>query len=208
MTDKLIFVILLSILSGGIWSCSQKEGCTRSSAINFDKDAEKDNGSCIDFIDLDQNLVDITNVQYPKIHSGVFITNQDGGPVDTFRVVHGGKGKISADSTVRVFYTNFDIDSRNAKPGDVIIKKVYRKNFQTGLQDTSKLLGVTAMFKQNQGYWPEGGDWEYIVIPSTSITSKNPNGVLPPTTEITKRGKLKSCGECHKSGGSDYVLFK
>lgn len=42
------FVFLFSIfLTSSIYiSCSKDEGCTKPGAINYDKDADKDNGSC------------------------------------------------------------------------------------------------------------------------------------------------------------------
>lgn len=38
--------ILIFILAGSLISC-KKEGCTDSSAVNYDADAKKDNGTCV-----------------------------------------------------------------------------------------------------------------------------------------------------------------
>jgi hypothetical protein len=59
--------------------------------------------------------------------------------------------------------------------------------------DTSPEL-LTVMVKREQGFNPESGDWEYIVV----------NGER---TKIEARGKLANCQSCHASKGeTDYVF--
>jgi hypothetical protein len=36
----------LVLISGTFTSCKKKEGCTDKTALNYDPDAEKDDGSC------------------------------------------------------------------------------------------------------------------------------------------------------------------
>jgi hypothetical protein len=55
---KKIFLVLITITS--LLSCSKKEGCTDSTATNFDSSAEKDNSSCI----YKGNAVFWTNVNF------------------------------------------------------------------------------------------------------------------------------------------------
>ncbi|MEO5569709.1 MAG: hypothetical protein ABIT08_02680 [Bacteroidia bacterium] len=51
--------------------CSKKEGCTNSNALNFDKDAEEDNGSC-QVAGLGGNTIIVGKPQ----HHGLTIYNQ------------------------------------------------------------------------------------------------------------------------------------
>jgi hypothetical protein len=62
--------------------------------------------------------------------------------------------------------------------GSMIVKEKLSSQAST----TPELL--TAMVKREQGFNPESGDWEYVVL----------NGSAE---EITERGKLRSCQDCH-----------
>lgn len=43
---------------------------------------------------------------------------------------------------------------------------------------------LTAMIKHEKGYYPEGGDWEYLVLDGAA-------------SKIVERGKLDKCNSCH-----------
>lgn len=45
---------------------------------------------------------------------------------------------------------------------------------------------LTAMYKREPGYDPEGGDWEYMVLDGEA-------------KEVRSRGKLESCRACHQA---------
>ena len=52
---------------------------------------------------------------------------------------------------------------------------------------------LTAMVKREEGYNPEGGDWEYLVLDGTAAS-------------VIERGRLESCRGCHAAYAStDYV---
>lgn len=52
---------------------------------------------------------------------------------------------------------------------------------------------LTAMFKREAGYDPEGGDWEYMVLDGRG-------------KEVQARGKLESCRACHQAvADTDFV---
>jgi hypothetical protein len=52
---------------------------------------------------------------------------------------------------------------------------------------------LTAMYKREAGYDPEGGDWEYLVLDGRG-------------QEVQARGKLESCRACHQaSANTDFV---
>ena len=52
---------------------------------------------------------------------------------------------------------------------------------------------LTAMVKREEGYNPESGDWEYLVLDGSA-------------TSVIERGELESCRNCHLAyAGTDYV---
>ena len=52
---------------------------------------------------------------------------------------------------------------------------------------------LTAMYKREAGYDPEGGDWEYLVLDGRG-------------REVQARGKLESCRACHQAvAHTDFV---
>lgn len=52
---------------------------------------------------------------------------------------------------------------------------------------------LTAMYKREAGYDPEGGDWEYLVLDGHG-------------KEVQARGKLESCRACHQAvADTDFV---
>ncbi len=52
---------------------------------------------------------------------------------------------------------------------------------------------LTAMIKHEKGYYPEGGDWEYLLLDGAA-------------TKIVERGKLQQCNACHQLyKGRDFV---
>ncbi|HEX7314036.1 MAG TPA: cytochrome P460 family protein [Pyrinomonadaceae bacterium] len=52
---------------------------------------------------------------------------------------------------------------------------------------------LTAMYKREAGYDPEGGDWEYLVLDGQG-------------REVRARGKLESCRACHQAAAdTDFV---
>jgi hypothetical protein len=60
-------------------------------------------------------------------------------------------------------------------------------------RDSSEPELLTAMYKREAGYDPEGGDWEYFVLDGRG-------------REVKARGKLESCRACHQAAaGTDFV---
>ena len=52
---------------------------------------------------------------------------------------------------------------------------------------------LTAMYKREAGYDPEGGDWEYLVLDGQA-------------REVRARGKLESCRACHqRDADTDFI---
>jgi len=52
--------------------------------------------------------------------------------------------------------------------------------------------GAFAMVKRDPGFFPEGGDWEWIAIGSDD--------------NVVARGKLAACARCHADAVADFVF--
>jgi|GEM_PF-855904 hypothetical protein len=121
-------------------------------------------------------------------------------------VAHNGQ-PISPDSTIRDIYATLGSISDDIDVGTVFSKHTYIKN-----EDGSKgPLAVTfAMIKHEAGDNPDGGDWEYVVMPNDGSNDydENPNGKLPPESAEDMRGALANCMSCHSAGGDDYLFVK
>lgn len=60
-------------------------------------------------------------------------------------------------------------------------------------RDSSEPELLTAMYKREAGYDPEGGDWEYMVLDGRG-------------REVRARGKLENCRACHQAvADTDFV---
>lgn len=128
-----------------------------------------------------------------------------GTPLGNVSVAHDGRS-ISADSSFRDSYTNMNSPKETIKPGTIFTKRVYlrKKNGSKG-----NLEMLFAMIKREKGYFPAGGDWEYVSISYDKNTDykKHPNGLLPANADDKMRGKISMCGDCHKAAsGQDFVF--
>ncbi len=120
-------------------------------------------------------------------------------------VGHAGN-ELGPDETFRDVYTNMPMKSADIKPGDVIIKHTFDKD---GNGNRNDLLVTFAMIKREEGYNPDGGDWEYVMMPNDGSNNydTHPNGKLPPVGG--QRGKLQMCAGCHSAAeGGDFLFVK
>jgi hypothetical protein len=51
---------------------------------------------------------------------------------------------------------------------------------------------IFAMIKRDAGFFPEGGDWEYVVLDAEA--------------HLEDRGKLTLCARCHAEGNADWAF--
>lgn len=127
-----------------------------------------------------------------------WLMNLTGGAID-----HAG-GTVDPDSSLRDVYGNTANANDIVNGKQVVTKRVYRVN-----SDGSKgnLMVTFAMFKREAGYYAEGGDWEYVMMPydENNDYDANPNGMLPSEGEM--RGKLASCAGCHSAAQGDDYLY-
>jgi hypothetical protein len=92
--------------------------------------------------------------------------------------------EIAVNETAMQLYTNLAPSSRFGV-GSLLVKK--------HASTSSPAPGPTfAMAKRAPGFFPEGGDWEYIVLDAKG--------------RLEDRGKLTLCARCHAEGNVDRVF--
>lgn len=121
-------------------------------------------------------------------------------------IPHGG-ANLTTEETYRDIYSNAGSKKSTAANamGTVYTKRTYVKNADGSKGD---LLVTFAMAKREAGYFTDGGDWEYVMMPNDGFNdyNANPNGTLPSISAIEMRGQLVSCAGCHSKAGSDYLF--
>jgi hypothetical protein len=91
--------------------------------------------------------------------------------------------EIAVNETARATYTHFTASSR-FDLGSLLVKKHASTSAATP--------GPTfAMIKRDPGFFPEGGDWEYVVLDADG--------------RLEDRGKLALCARCHAEANADWV---
>lgn len=127
-----------------------------------------------------------------------------GSPYGTATVGHDGGSP--ADSTFRTVYANRASTKGNLPKGTIVTKHTFGKD-ENGNKAERRV--TFAMIKREAGYFPEGGDWEYVMMPNDGSAnySVNPNGILPGEEDNMTRGKLTMCSSCHSASGNSNFLF-
>jgi hypothetical protein len=95
--------------------------------------------------------------------------------------------EISVNEPALSTYTHLGPSSRFAV-GSVLVKK----HASTSASAPSSSGPIFAMAKRDPGYYPEGGDWEYVVLDAEG--------------HLEDRGKLSLCARCHAEGDADWVF--
>lgn len=92
--------------------------------------------------------------------------------------------EVSVNDTARSAYTALTPSTRFAE-GSVLVKK------HTTVS-ASAPGPIFAMAKRAAGFFPEGGDWEYVALDAEG--------------HVQERGKLTLCARCHAEGNADSVF--
>lgn len=174
-------------------------GCTNPASPNYDPTANNDDGSCVP-----QQLT-ITQAQYDQINTAVRlgITGvQFGGPL-TIPHILTDPTITDPNQTIRDVYATQSSLQGTIRPGTVIIKRIWLKN-PNGTRGARR--NVYAMVKQPTGYYPAGGDFQYIAIKydTTAINNANPNGII---AQAAFNGQVQLCAGCHASAPGNRFLF-
>lgn len=198
-----LFVLLLS---AGLLlvACEPEPGCTNPGSLNFNAEAGIDDGSCFDSLTLSQEELNTVLDTFAVDLTGTAATP------DAIPHILAGEGAeiVDPDSTFRDVFTNYlragdpSYLTTSIPVGTIFVKRIFLRN-----PDGSKgaRRNTYIMYKQPEGYYPEGGDWEYIAIPWISGSPNPPgfeNGVLG---AALLRGKVALCATCHAKEG-DFVF--
>jgi hypothetical protein len=92
--------------------------------------------------------------------------------------------EILVNATALPTYTHLAPSSRFGV-GSLLVKK--------HVSTSAATPGPTfAMTKRDSGFYPEGGDWEYVVLDAEG--------------HLEDRGKLALCARCHAEGNADWAF--
>lgn len=184
-----ILFLMFALLSAG---CSKDEdkkevgGCTDPKAMNYNPNATMSDGSCVYPLALTQEMLDSVSTPYrlgltgPHQQDGIYIKNEE-----------------FNDSTIRDIYSSALKSGSSLQPGDVVVRKVYRKKPNGERGD---LFEITIIHKQPTGYFEEAHDMEFALLEDGStVSAEHPNGLLPAIGDVN-RGKVSECISCHAKG--------
>ncbi len=134
----------------------------------------------------------------------VLIASITGDEYGDAAIPHGGQD-LTPDETIREVLGNMNSLNDDIDVGTIITKKTYMKD---DMGDKGDLLVTFAMVKRKDGYYPEGGDWEYYQMPNDGTVdyNQNPNGEI---AKAAASGQMEMCAGCHASAsGSNWLFVK
>ncbi|MBI6630464.1 cytochrome P460 family protein [Pontibaca salina] len=106
---------------------------------------------------------------------------------------------------LETFYTSGSVDGHD---GALIIKRNYGPEGVTAdqvLSDPDKHLGaVTVMFRREEGYDPDNGNWFWAKYLPDGTLDKTPNGMR--LAGRVAKGADAGCIACHSGAGDDYLF--
>ena len=108
---------------------------------------------------------------------------------------------------LRDLFENISLD-KNISIGTIMARRAYYYPWTHHERDS--LINTVVMVKREAGYYPEGGDWEYMDIKYNKNTNYlvNPNGMLIESSDNVIRGKIVKCANCHASAKSNFVFHR
>ncbi len=106
---------------------------------------------------------------------------------------------------LETFYSSASIDGHD---GALIVKRNFGPEGVTAdqvLSDPGKHLGaVTVMFRREEGYDPDNGNWFWAKYLPDGSLDKNPNGMR--LAGRVAKGADAGCIACHSGAGGDYLF--
>lgn len=204
------------------------KGCTDSAAINFDANAECDDGSCVlkcsaEDTESVKGCMDSAATNYnanaeceddsceyelsqEALNGATGLASSLTGPQHGMDFAHNGT-MDPATTTIRDIFTNDgSVPASDAiSPGFVITKHTFAAD---SLGAKGDLLVTFAMVKREAGFWEEANDWEYFSFPNNDPEvdfTANPNGVLA-NAGVSGVGHT-NCWGCHNAAQGNDQLF-
>ena len=92
--------------------------------------------------------------------------------------------EVSLNETARDAYANLAASTKFAV-GSLLVKR------HASTKDAGPAT-TFAMVKRDPGFFPHGGDWEYVVLDASE--------------RLEERGKIAACARCHAEGNADWVF--
>ena len=157
----LILPLFLMLL---VSSCKKQEGCTNPTAINYNADAENDDGSCL-YICLDEyatNLNDTTSVPVCEYESSIIIwldetASQYFASLNVpFLSVSVANEQISTSISTDYFYNDDDINCVDTISGPIHHIFQWQNEDQTDVQFTVFDFAGTIIFQSTYPLYPSG----------------------------------------------------
>lgn len=158
-------------------TCRYTKGCRESTSINFDSAATIDDGSCMTFTTWADWILEVTKTG-----------------IDTnLGVAHFGG---DSTSTRDVYFFEGQDPSNNKYPVGTMIFKHVRTIDST----QSEYVG---MVKQEKGFSKESNDWEWFMLNADGTIKKDEEGQI-------RGGNIYNgyCNSCHISAATDMVFSK
>ncbi len=195
------YFLLILALSGALLSACAREGCTDPRSSTYDPEAQRDNGTCVLPYALTQAELNAINTR-----SLANITGVSFGGANTIPHILTDGTLTSPNQTYRDIYTNRPGLTGEFPLGSIIVKRMHDRNTTTGAYGRRRNTYI--MVKQYPGYYPEGGDWQYIAIPQTA-DSATVNPIWPNGRLIAAAfdGKVALCADCHRNAAGGRFVF-
>ena len=147
------------------------------------------------------------NVTQQELNNATLLTsNRDtaivGDPFNGF-----SSDTVTTRHKLRDLFENIPLD-KNITVGTIMVRRAYFYPWKYHERDS--LINTVVMVKRESGYYPDGGDWEYMDIKYNKNTDYglNPNGMLIGFSDNVIRGKITKCANCHALAGKNFVFHR
>ena len=201
----LLSLAAASLLLAALTGCARR-GCTDERSVNFDAEAQVDDGSCVQPFALSQAQLNAISTRVAANVTG----NTLGGTFTVPHILTDG----SLTSTLETYRDIYSTRTTLTPPGPegypvgtVYVKRMHDRNTVTGAYGARRNTYI--MVKQYAGYYPEGGDWQYYAIPQNLPDTSNVNATFPNgwLVRAAFAGKVDLCSSCHAKAPNGKFVF-